>query len=365
MNNFDLNISNYTVNELITMFNLQSNEFSELDVTDQQTIMMEKIHNDNKMPPTDKKHIRTFIEDVAKTLIESIKKNTNSMLYEDSHQELQKQNTIPYVPSFNSNVYAGTMNPLKRRTMTKNVNIDTRFRQRYQYSISTNFRFELPLILNKVVSIQLKTFEFPAFSFNISDDFGNNYFSINKEIFTVQSGFYSLETLIDALNQTQSYVSFSILSNKRVSIIKTDPKDDFIDFQTEKDIQTPLMLKLGWVLGFREPTYVLTSSIEAEALADMVTLKYCYLCLNDYNNNTVNNTFVGALKECILDQNILARISSPTSITTTIVCPQREYFGPVTITAFQIQLVDPYGRILNLRNLDYSFCLSFELIYDL
>jgi hypothetical protein len=339
----------------------------------------------------------------------------SALAYEDSHHKLQNETKSLYVPSYSSNVYAGIMNPLKRRTIIKNINIDTRFRQRYNYSVSTNFRFELPLILNKVVSMQLKTFEFPSFSFNISDDFGNNYFAVNDEIFTVPNGFYTLTTLIEALNvlMMQSFIPllFTVLPNQTVSMsLQNEMQNITINFETTKGSQMPLMLKLGWIIGFRKSLYQINSSqltsfllektgsesdtnsqcntvttcslnekeldidnVESscisESIADLVTLKYCYLCINDYNNNTVNNAFVGALKESILDQNILARISDPTTMsnvsTKSFIGPPREYFGPVSITAFQIQLVDPYGRVLNLQNLDYSFCLSFETIYDL
>jgi hypothetical protein len=43
----------------------------------------------------------------------------------------------------------------------------------------------------------------------------------------------------------------------------------------------------------------------------------------------------------------------------------RKYFGPVNIQKLQIQLLDEYGRIINLNNMDYSICLTMETIYDL
>jgi hypothetical protein len=381
--NFDLNVSNYNIDELMQLFNLPK-EYSELDVTDQQTIMEEKIQYDKKLSGGEKTNIRDFIKTVGLILIDGIKQqqesqlpitksnNRNKMIYEDSHQEVQRQSISPYIPAYPSNVYAGIMNPLKRRTITRTVNIDTRFRQKY-YPVSTNYRFELPMILNKVVSIQLKTFEFPSFAFNISQDFGNNYFSVNGKLFYVPDGCYpTATTLVDAINEVlqeeNATITFSVSNvNQKVSIQGFMNESIVVDFETEKDSQLPLALKMGWVLGFRDTKY--TANVVAEAMPDMATLKYFYLCLNDFNNNTVNNTFVGALKESLLDQNILARISLQTSalstLSSSLICPIREYFGPVTINAFQLQLVDAYGRILNLHNLDYSFCLAFEMVYDL
>ena len=43
-----------------------------------------------------------------------------------------------------------------------------------------------------------------------------------------------------------------------------------------------------------------------------------------------------------------------------LITTPRQYFGPVDIQKLQIQLLDEYGRILNLNNMDYSFCLTFQ-----
>ena len=48
-----------------------------------------------------------------------------------------------------------------------------------------------------------------------------------------------------------------------------------------------------------------------------------------------------------------------------IITGARQYFGPVDIRKVHIQLVDEFGRVLDMHNMDYSFCLTFETIYDL
>jgi len=74
----------------------------------------------------------------------------------------------------------------------------------------------------------------------------------------------------------------------------------------------------------------------------------------------------------ILNKNILARISLQGSVfdflskdNFNLITSPRQYFGPVDIQKLQIQLLDEYGRILNLNNMDYSFCITFQTIYDL
>ena len=48
-----------------------------------------------------------------------------------------------------------------------------------------------------------------------------------------------------------------------------------------------------------------------------------------------------------------------------LVAQPREYFGPVNIQTLNIQLLDEYGRIVDLNNMDFNFCLSLITIYDL
>jgi hypothetical protein len=81
------------------------------------------------------------------------------------------------------------------------------------------------------------------------------------------------------------------------------------------------------------------------------------------------------LRQCfnssILNKDILARISLQTPTFSileqnnlSIVTTPREYFGPVNLQNFQIQLLDEYGRIVNLNNMDFSFCINLITVYD-
>ena len=57
--------------------------------------------------------------------------------------------------------------------------------------------------------------------------------------------------------------------------------------------------------------------------------------------------------------NIIHRSYVSTSLNTT-----RNYFGPVDIQKLHIQLLDEYGRVLNLNNMDYSVVLRFDCLYE-
>ena len=133
------------------------------------------------------------------------------------------------------------------------------------------------------------------------------------------------------------------------------------------DKQTPLPLKLGWMLGFRNGYYKNKTNYRSENIVNLQSHKYIYLVVDDFNNS-VNDGFYGAFTSSILNKNILARISLQGSVfngSLNLVTSPRQYFGPVDIQNIQIQLLDEYGTILNLNNMDYSFCLTFQTIYDL
>ena len=109
----------------------------------------------------------------------------------------------------------------------------------------------------------------------------------------------------------------------------------------------------------------------SEGVVDLLGPRYLYLVVDDFNNN-VNNNFYSAFNSSILNKNILARISLQaatfnifTENNLSIVTTPRQYFGPVKIQNINVQLLDEYGRVIDLNNMDYSFSLTFQTVYDL
>jgi hypothetical protein len=132
-----------------------------------------------------------------------------------------------------------------------------------------------------------------------------------------------------------------------------------------------LPLKFGWLLGFRNGIYTNNQNYVSEGIVDITGPRYFYLVVDDYNNS-VNNNFYSAFNSSLLNKNILARISLENSAvnntfqnTLKIIGDTREYYGPVNIQNITIQLLDGYGRIVDFNNMDYSFCLSMQTVYDI
>jgi hypothetical protein len=74
----------------------------------------------------------------------------------------------------------------------------------------------------------------------------------------------------------------------------------------------------------------------------------------------------------MLNKNILARISLQVNTynvleqnSLNLITTPREYFGPVNLQTLNIQLLDEYGRIVDLNNMDFSFCVTLTTTYDI
>ena len=422
--NFDLNIGNYSKNELEEIFELPLN-YDESIVQMKETKLRQNIINDQSISASIKTKTLNFITDIKNVLTINTSKNagnkietlaksfnniynvnkglTRSDVVDSGSTFIIKQPQTPYGQSSPSEFYAGTINPLNRRILRQNINIDTRFRVNYYATQSSNFHLDLPIRLTDVVSLQLSALELPSTFYPISKVFGNNFFVISLPtadppveplIITLPDGNYSYLSLQDYLNTFLAlpanfdYADIQFIvdvntpggsgsegSGKIVVGSTTGLVNFTLNFQTDKygndDKQTPLPLKLGWLMGFREGYYENNTTYVSEGLFDLIGPRYIYLVVDDFNNN-VSDGFYGAFTSSILNKNILARITLQGSVFDVIsqnnlmlVTNARQYFGPIDIQKMQIQLLDEYGRILDLNNMDYSFCLTFQTVYDL
>jgi hypothetical protein len=165
------------------------------------------------------------------------------------------------------------------------------------------------------------------------------------------------------------------INEQLVPDITDDSYNFTLGFDTDAngytDNGTPLPLKFGWLMGFRLGTYSGNCTYVTEGIPDLKGSKYLFLVIDDYNNN-VNNSFSSAFNSSILNKNILARISYAQNTFNIVsqnnlglITPKREYYGPVDVQKMNVQLLDEYGRIVELNNMDFSFCITFQMVYDL
>lgn len=424
--NFDLNIHNYRKEELEDIFELPVN-YDSLTLEMRENKLRENIYSDPTIHESIRMKTVSFLKEAKEILLSELKTTifnkftaanvynldtslkTSKVLEENGANFIIQKPSTPFSQSFPSEFYPGTINPLKKRSLRQYLNIDTRFRDNYYSTSSTNFHLDLPIKFSDITTMQLTAFEIPNSYYYVSDKLGNNFFTItiedsrDSEVFLIPNGNYTAAGIVNYLNHyvsptgpLGSVTGFQDLvftenidtgagtggtgsgSAQMVIGIQTGaPLFNFtLNFQAnsfgEEDTSTPLPLKFGWLIGFRNGIYTSNSTYVSEAVIDLKGFKYIFLVVDDYNNN-VNNSFYSAFNSSVLNKNILARISlQNTSFFDTaaqnnlsLVTTARQYFGPVDIQKLGIQLLDEYGRVIDLNNMDFSFCLTLQSIYDL
>jgi hypothetical protein len=419
--NFDLNIKNYKKDELIEMFDLPPNYDMSL-VNSKESQLRDSILGNSAVKEDVKAKTIFFLTEAKKILLGDVYSKVKHAeekvedffhsIYDlkpteienkDEHM-VQVRKSHPYLSSFPSEFFPGVINPIKRRINKQNLNIDTRFRDNYYGSPSSNFNVTLPLVINNVLTMQLAAIELPTTFYNVSKQSGNNFFTLTvdgiSQVVTIPSGNYTYTGIVNLLNTTMinitnndanppqlenfKYIVFGININNNngsgemfvgVDSNAPDPIIFSLNFQAnrfgEYDSNTPLPLKFGWIMGFRNGIYENNQSYVSEGIVDLLGPRYLYLVVDDFNNN-VNNSFYSAFNASILNKNILARLSLQSNTfnifsenNLNILTTPRQYFGPVKIQNLNIQLLDEYGRIIDLNNMDFSFSLTFQTVYDL
>ena len=164
------------------------------------------------------------------------------------------------------------------------------------------------------------------------------------------------------------------------------------------DYNSPLQYTLGWSLGFRnaicdgavtiddvnnlngltsKPKNYIKHAIEnknvftSQGILLLRGPMYGYIIIKDYHNSS-NNGFIQAYGDSLFPSgDVISKVSLQgdnhqfgTIVTILGTTTTRTYFGPVDISRLHFQLLDEYGRVIDLNNMDWSLTLSFTCVYD-
>lgn len=429
MSNLDLNINNYNYNDIEIFFKLTNKKYSESDVELKEYEIREQLLSSGAINARFKKDLIDFLEKAKQLLIftkfgrntiqpSEIPKNyqLDSINYPISKKTISRENELirhkdaSFVNSNNSEFYAGTLNPLNTRIISKCLTIDTRFRDELYCTMASDFTIALPTRLNKVVSMQLASIELPIHFYEISANFGNHYLYIAaaqqffpdgeikdyETIIFIPDGNYTPVQLLSTINSLLcprecngemlnpetvfSYIHFILneIDGKAVvepyGICGPTIYSITLDF-TKNEIGCPdstsITTRIGWNLGFIHKIYKNDIIYTSDSIVDTKLMRYVYLGIDDYQKSA-NNLFLTAFHKSTFNENILARIALNSKSFTVLmennlnlVTLPRNYFGPVDIQKLRVQLFDDYGRILNINHSNFSFVLNFKMLYDL
>ena len=427
MSEMDLNIDNYSITDLENFFKFKHGKYTESDVEKREYEIREQLLSSGHIQKKFKRDLITFLSEAKERLVYTIPKTDpystiakNAILDKSNVPRSQELPTsraplvierppTNYINVQSSEYYQGVINPLATRVIPKNITVDTRFRNNYYTTSSSNFTVQFPTKISKVVSMQMSAIELPRSFYNICAQYENNYFSLevyqdingvihgSKRLIVVPDGNYTPEGLIRKINfiindtpngddDICKFLEFYWMCDENGSgravvepklNIQTDIKiiEIILNFGNDalgrNDVQN-ISKKLGWILGFVNVIYCGGNYYISEKPVDCNPVKYLYLAVEDFNKS-VNDSFVTAFEQNGLPPNILARISMHgngyknmiINNESIIVTETRKYFGPVDIQRLQVKLYDDTGRLLNMNYSDFSFCLHLELLYDL
>ena len=436
---FNLSIDAYNMNELKEILDLHD-PFTIQEIVDKENILREKLFMDDKLTSNKKKEIINFLSKVKDKLIKEAKKN--NFIYEKPDELINTAHSLQKRPGTS---VSSLINPVPRdegasegvakHTIHRLLCLDSRFRDNYYTSLSTDYRITLPSNIKNVISMELAALEFPNTYYQISKSLGNNYMWIGTNVIgngsssnpiqwfyiSIPDGNYRRKEIESAINEQikiatgvngdeerpaciidehttktvfsliglddfegevdarQLYIAFNRSSGKynggaTVAMQSNSSLTDF-DYDAKNN---GIVGNLGWILGFRLGEYSGSWSYVSEGCYDAWGTKYLYIVINDYNQN-VNNFVITAYNESIGKANVLARISTESSasndfsaglsLTNNTIAndssiKKRDYFGPVNISKLEIQILDEFGRVIDLNNMDFSLALNLVCLYD-
>ena len=406
--NMNLDISNYTLSELFELLGIDVND-------DDNTITQQVLDKSSSIISHLNSQNNTKLADFYTNVRNSIIQQTNPITENESIL-IQEEGS-----SYGDLIQSDPRNQIKRQTLRKMVNIDSRFRET---GSSSNFSYQLPDTMTNVTSMHISSYEIPISWYQISSHLKNNIFTITlvnilltqdsepenvSYNIIIPDGNYSIseiKTVInnllynfndDKLNPLRCIVfDVNLFSNKTsFEINSTDvsfnpfnesglyysPDFEFnLDF-TSAQPNHKFIESFGYLLGYRNSFYNVNriNNIEyslydfktregvlvSESIYKSYIYNYIFLIVDENTGNYVDPMVseYGSVRQ------ILSRINTNSDLDRVFGIEGdggnivREYLGPKTISSIHIKLSDAYGNDVNLNNADFSFTLCFTQKY--
>lgn len=251
------------------------------------------------------------------------------------------------------------------------VSVDSKYRDQKVYKNSGKFSINLPNTIRNVISIRLASIEFPNLFYAFSKAKNNisfiiSNFTISPYKIEIQEGNYISGQMLNELNSKFSALniatgllitaSFNSISGK---ITLSSPVNFDIDFTSDNALG--INSSLGRYLGFIEKTYIGSNSYTGEGILDVIGDPYVYIRINDYGDLMTQFNDKNILGKVILKElkNIMIFDDSSNYVT-----KQYLFKNPQTINRLNIEIIDQYGKIIDMVNMNYSLTLEFKIVLD-
>jgi len=353
---FDLNIKNYSTEELRGMLDLKI-PYSEQEISEQTNGLKNKLLNVADLSETKKENIMSFLVQTKNLLTQDLQDEFEFL----KKTNIQGKNVTNFVEK---PIQPGIINPIERNIIQSIINFDTRFDTSVSPNITcvdNEYTFKFPVTFENVISVKVHSLELPNFLYNISSHYNNNTFVIsNIGTVIIDDGKYTKSQLAAAIT-TKVGSGFSCTIDEKTGRTKFSNSTTFdITFNPVSGA-----INLGYILGFRQ--IEITSrvvggvhEVESTYAADIDFHKYFYLSVDDFKQSVDNNIF--AFVNNFVSKNILAKARSKDDGNKHLFL-KRNYFGPITLEKLKFSLLDHFGKVIDLNGIDYSFSIVVERLY--
>tara|TARA_X000000368_G_scaffold129289_1_gene101654 strand:+ start:4847 stop:6085 length:1239 start_codon:yes stop_codon:yes gene_type:complete len=412
MNKFDFNIENYTKNDLEDMLSLKTPYTNEELFNKVQTVETEV----SQVNPEIKEKLNDFMSDVKQKLkkYDDILIEHKNATNENKMNPLQVKTLTKYLhfdSKFRKNYYGtSATDVLFTLPYTINNTVELELHEieipDSYYQISSLLGNNYFMIVcqggtNVPLSEQYLTFEATIPDGNWSIDTFVNY--LNDTVFKTD-----WDIKVNELTDTGNYfkkpsndqrlvASYLSYSNK-ITISINDmsnstypdlsgielyfglPSGTVVNVETGEvpNVTSTLSIreKLGFMMGFKSAAYIGNTAYVGESPANLISSNYFYLVVNDFIGNHIESNII-AYTDSYNSKDIFAKINknnmTPISASkkdeavqspNPLISISRKYLGPVNIRKLKLSVVDDFGRMINLNNLDWSCTLKFTYLYD-
>lgn len=261
------------------------------------------------------------------------------------------------------------------------LSIDSRFADQRSCN-NSEFKLTLPYPLKNVMRIRMASIELPLVEYAFSEDYGNLTCAVKlgaapkfTKVPPIKAGNYLADQLVAELETKlqQVHSDFSVTLDQitgRVTITNISVRFEFYGVSFNKTIANQKSFwGLGYNLGFRDA--IITSvedpvsgyySIITDTIINVIPTQYYLLQL--YAPNSVVNVlhrlddqgFLEAYAKIILKDGQFTIAFDDNS---NLLRKEFTYLAPTEIPFITVKLLNPYGREVNLRDINWS--LTFEV----
>ena len=247
------------------------------------------------------------------------------------------------------------------------INIDSKFRDRNIYKNSGKFNINLPTTYRNVISIRLSSIEFPNLFYTFSKSKNNTYFYISTYTMSpykieIREGNYVSSAIITELNS--KFAELAALSGLTITAA-LDTISGKITFSSGSAFNlifpNDFEFTLGNNLGYIKKEYLNNTNYTGEGILDVIGDSYIFLRINDYGDLVSQLGEKNILGKIVLNQSkaIMVFDNSSNYLTKSYV-----FNTPQSINKLNVELVDRYGYIVDMLNLDFSFTIELQTIFD-